>query len=190
VLTGGAGDDMLIGGAGGDTLIGGAGTADTVSYAGSAAVTLDLSAATGTGSTGDAAGDTLNGIEYVVGSSNGDSFTVSQSQGWHVDGGAGNDTVTLANNSGSVTEADLLSFLTNVETIDFGGTNVQGNLTMDASTIQSLVGAGNSSHLIINLDGDDSLAISGAAFYTQVGSDYTFYSDGSHTTQIGQLTVT
>ena len=60
-LDGGAGADTIIGGAGGDTIDGGIGS-DTASYALSAAgVTVNLGA--GTASGGDAAGDTLSGIE-------------------------------------------------------------------------------------------------------------------------------
>src|SRR3546814_8834206 len=66
----GDGNDTLIGGSGADTLIGGAGS-DTASYAGSSGgVTVDLAA--GTGSGGDAQGDTLSGIENLTGSSQGD----------------------------------------------------------------------------------------------------------------------
>jgi Ca2+-binding RTX toxin-like protein len=65
-LDGGDGDDTLEGAAGSDTLTGGIGI-DTASYAGSAAgVSVDL--ATGAMSGGDAAGDTLSGIEQVLGS--------------------------------------------------------------------------------------------------------------------------
>jgi Ca2+-binding RTX toxin-like protein len=69
-LIGGAGDDILIGGAGADRLEGGLGI-DTVSYASSAAaIALDLRGSTtgiiGTG--GDAAGDTMVGVENVTGS--------------------------------------------------------------------------------------------------------------------------
>ncbi|MFD1729814.1 calcium-binding protein, partial [Rhizobium viscosum] len=72
VLHGGNGNDILIGGAGADVLNGGAGT-DTVSYAGSSSgVTIDLDAGTGHG--GDAEGDTLSGIEVVVGSGYGDTL--------------------------------------------------------------------------------------------------------------------
>ena len=74
-ILGGAGDDRLDGGEGNDTLDGGSGAdvltggggIDTVSYAGSATgVTLNL--ATGASSGGDAQGDTLSGIEQVLGS--------------------------------------------------------------------------------------------------------------------------
>jgi Ca2+-binding RTX toxin-like protein len=64
-LFGNTADDTLTGGAGADALDGGAGT-DTAVYGGTTGVTVDLAA--GTGSGGDAAGDTLTGIENVDGS--------------------------------------------------------------------------------------------------------------------------
>jgi Ca2+-binding RTX toxin-like protein len=72
-LDGGDGNDTLEGAAGSDGLIGGAGI-DTASYAGSAAgVSVNL--ATGIVSGGDAAGDTLSGIEQVMGSGFADTLT-------------------------------------------------------------------------------------------------------------------
>ena len=72
-LRGGADDDILIGGVGADALDGGAGN-DTASYATSAAaVTVDLNAGTGLG--GDAQGDTLSGIENLIGSAFNDTLT-------------------------------------------------------------------------------------------------------------------
>jgi Ca2+-binding RTX toxin-like protein len=72
-IIGGAGNDSLNGGAGADTLDGGTGE-DTASYAGShAGVTVNLS--TGTGSGGDAQGDTLLNIEDLQGSSLADVLT-------------------------------------------------------------------------------------------------------------------
>lgn len=66
-LDGRDGDDQLIGGLGGDTLIGGPGK-DVASYASSTAgVTVELVA--GQASGGEAAGDTLSGIEHLRGSS-------------------------------------------------------------------------------------------------------------------------
>lgn len=64
-IYGEGGDDVLIGGTGADDLYGGVGT-DTAVYKGSLAVTVDL--LNGTGSGGDAAGDTLTDIENVIGS--------------------------------------------------------------------------------------------------------------------------
>ena len=70
----GLGDDDTIEGKGGaDTIDGGPGT-DTASYASSVAgVTVNL--ATGTGSGGDADGDTLSGIENLDGSNQADRLT-------------------------------------------------------------------------------------------------------------------
>ena len=89
-LSGGDGNDTLHGGAGADSLDGGAGT-DTASYATStAAVTVDLSA--GTGSGGTAAGDTLTAVENVTGSDYADTLTGDTGAN-SLDGGSGNDTL-------------------------------------------------------------------------------------------------
>lgn len=99
LLVGGSGADLLIGGAGADTLSGGAGT-DVASYAGSSAGVI-ANLATGSASGGDAAGDTLTGIEALIGSDHADTLTGSSvantllgGAGDDVlSGGAGNDTV-------------------------------------------------------------------------------------------------
>ncbi len=88
-LRGNGGSDTLIGGAGADTLRGGDGV-DTASYLGSsAAVTVDLAA--GTGSGGDAEGDTLTGIEYVQGSNVGTDWLYGDAANNVLYGQAGND---------------------------------------------------------------------------------------------------
>ena len=88
VLAGDDGNDVLTGGAGADTLDGGAGS-DTASYATSGAgVSVDLSA--GTGSGGDAEGDTLTGIENLSGSAFADTLT-GDSGANTLDGGDGAD---------------------------------------------------------------------------------------------------
>ena len=190
ILDGGQGNDTLVGGAGADTLIGGNGT-DTADYSdGSSAIALDLSTTTGTGSLGDASGDSLSGIEQVIGTSFDDGFTLNLSANWSVNGGAGYDTVTMANNSGSISASNLLGVLSNVDDIDFRGSDVQANLTIDANFIQSLVGNGNSSHLTVNFDGDDGLTIDPSAHYAQNGNEYTLYSDASMTTEVARLSVT
>ena len=79
--------------------------------------------------------------------------------------------------------------LSHVEDLDFTSTSTAANLTVDASFIQSLVGAGNASALTINLDGNDTLSIANGAFYDHTGADYNFYSDASMATQIAKLTV-
>ncbi|MGO1079395.1 calcium-binding protein [Inquilinus sp. CA228] len=99
-LSGGAGNDFLRGGAGADTLDGGAGT-DTASwYTGVTGVIIDLTA--GLGTSGDAAGDTLSGIENLSGSQSNDILEGNSGtnvlQGWNgtdaLVGLAGKDTLT------------------------------------------------------------------------------------------------
>ncbi|MFG6455798.1 beta strand repeat-containing protein [Roseateles sp. BYS96W] len=100
-LDGGAGNDLLIGGAGADALIGGAGI-DTATYAASgAAVTVNL--ATGRGSGGDAQGDTLAGVENLIGSAFDDVLTGAA--GVNVlTGGAGNDSYTVDDSADVIVE--------------------------------------------------------------------------------------
>lgn len=96
ILWGEAGNDILDGGIGNDTMVGGAGADifrggadfDTVSYASSSlGVSIDMVSGAGTN---DAAGDTFNSVEKLVGSNYGDVFrgnTFAQT----FDGGAGDD---------------------------------------------------------------------------------------------------
>jgi Ca2+-binding RTX toxin-like protein len=87
-LNGGNGADTLIGGLGADALTGGGGT-DTVSYADfNAAVSINLN--TGQGFGNHAQGDTYNGIENVIGSSQAD-FIIGESGNNRLDGAGGND---------------------------------------------------------------------------------------------------
>ena len=87
-LSGGAGDDLLIGGAGADTLVGGLGS-DTADYSTSAAgVNIGLTGTSGLG--GDAAGDSLTGIENLTGSGLNDTLTGDGAANI-LEGGAGDD---------------------------------------------------------------------------------------------------
>jgi Ca2+-binding RTX toxin-like protein len=89
-LIGGAGDDTLIGGAGADALIGGDG-ADTVSYLG-AATGVTASLADSSVNTGNAAGDTYDSIEVLIGTSVNDTL-IGNALANTLNGGAGNDTL-------------------------------------------------------------------------------------------------
>jgi len=89
-LQGGIGNDILIGGAGADMLDGGANTdIDTASYADSAGAVI-VNLATGTGSGGDAQGDTLIRIDNLIGSQFNDTL-IGDANANRLDGGGGND---------------------------------------------------------------------------------------------------
>ncbi|NAZ38176.1 M10 family metallopeptidase [Rubellimicrobium sp. CFH 75288] len=90
VLDGGAGDDRLLGGLGADILNGGAGL-DTAAYNTSAAG-VQVRLTTGTGTGGDAQGDTLTGIENLTGSGFND-LLIGNAQANTLQGLAGNDTL-------------------------------------------------------------------------------------------------
>ena len=92
VITGNSGNNTLIGGAGADTLDGGGGS-DTASYITSpSAVTVSLM--TGVCSGGDAQGDTLVGIDNLVGSNFDDTLEGNTNNGV-LNGCLGNDTVSF-----------------------------------------------------------------------------------------------
>jgi len=104
----GAGNDFVESGQGADSLVGGAGTADTLSYTDSTdGVTLDLEAGTGTG--GNAEGDTFAEFEFVQASNNDDSIT----------GSAGADTISTLEGNDSISAGDG-------DVVDGGGTAPPG----------------------------------------------------------------
>lgn len=130
-LDGGAGNDTLVGGAGADRLLGGGGV-DTASYAASAAgVTVTLDGPAGSG--GDAAGDRLYYLEYLVGSDDGDWMT-----GNHVSnrlyGGAGDDSLFGAGGN------DLLDGGAGSDTLD-GGAGID-TVSYAAATSRAFVNLG------------------------------------------------
>jgi Ca2+-binding RTX toxin-like protein len=110
VLTGAGGADTLQGFAGADSFVG-VGGVDVVTYAG-AASGVSLNMTTG-GAVGDAAGDTFDSIETILGSTFGDTLTgdgnansvVGGAGNDVIDGGAGADTL-----DGGVGTADILAY--------------------------------------------------------------------------------
>jgi Ca2+-binding RTX toxin-like protein len=133
-LKGDAGDDTLTGGAGADLLNGGAGF-DRVSYRGStSAVTVDLAA--GTASGGDATGDTLSGIEGVIGSAFNDTLSGNNDANI-LNGGAGDDTLkgdagddTLTGGAG----ADLLDGGAGFDRVSYRGSTSAVTVDLAAQT--------------------------------------------------------
>jgi len=89
-LSGGAGDDVIFGDAGSDSIDGGLGL-DLLSYENSLTA-ISVSLISGLGSGGDAAGDTITGIENVIGSNYNDTIEGSSANN-RLLGGAGNDTL-------------------------------------------------------------------------------------------------
>ncbi|MGK9237372.1 hypothetical protein KXS07_37180, partial [Inquilinus limosus] len=108
-LYGGAGDDQLVGSNGDDEFVGGAGAdvlygdggVDTVRYSDSVeGVVVDFGMASGWG--GDAEGDTLIGIENVIGSAH-DDTVIASGDANRIDGGAGWDKVDYSRSGVGVT---------------------------------------------------------------------------------------
>jgi Ca2+-binding RTX toxin-like protein len=96
-LDGGDGDDQMSGGAGADTIIGGAGV-DTVDYSGAVqpsgvGITVEVDQfGNATGEGGEAEGDTLTGIENVIGTNQNDDIRATTvAFNTFLEGGAGND---------------------------------------------------------------------------------------------------
>ncbi|WP_426959922.1 hypothetical protein [Muricoccus radiodurans] len=87
-LDGGAGNDTLMGGAGADSLIGGSDRDAASYYFSSAAVRVSL--VDGLGAGGEATGDTLVGIEHLVGSAF-DDVLLGDAGGNILNAGAGDD---------------------------------------------------------------------------------------------------
>jgi len=144
-LSGGLLSDLLLGGAGADSLQGGS-EVDTASYFGSTAgVTVSL--ATGTGSGGDAQGDTLVAdIENVTGTTFNDVLTGSAGAN-RLDGVDGNDV--LKGGAG----ADVLSGGADSDTASYAGSAAAVQVDLGAGTTAGGDAAGDTLLSIENLTG-------------------------------------
>jgi Ca2+-binding RTX toxin-like protein len=143
ILTGDAGDDLLDGGAGADSLDGGADT-DTVTYAGSAAGVM-VNLATGTGSGGDAAGDTYVAIENVIGSGFSDTITGGSAINATLDGGAGDDTIAVSAASTTViggSGTDTISYALAGSGVTVNLATGTGSNGASYSGVESVIGSG------------------------------------------------
>jgi len=129
-LDGGEDDDMLDGGGGADVLLGGAGL-DTVSYA-RAVSGVTVSLATGVGARGDAEGDTLTGVENLIGSAFDDSLTGDAGANV-LTGKSGNDVLTGLDGD------DILAGEAGADQLDGGaGTDVASYASSAAAVIANL----------------------------------------------------
>ncbi|TNE69246.1 MAG: type I secretion protein [Rhodobacteraceae bacterium] len=155
-LSGGTGDDTLIGGEGADVNSGGSGM-DMIDYSGSdAAVSVNL--ADGTASGGYAEGDTLSGVDGIIGSDYDDTLIGFDGQGTGTDaytnvfyGGAGNDTLDGAGGD------DRLYGEEGDDTI-YGG---DGDDVIDGGTGNDTLYGGAGADIIDGGDGDDTIYAGG-----------------------------
>ncbi|MCQ0988718.1 beta strand repeat-containing protein [Jiella marina] len=159
-------DNVITGGGGADTIDGGGGN-DTADYSTSSGA-VDVSLARGTGIGGDAQGDTLTGIENLVGSARGDVLTgdagdnvlAGLAGGDELNGGEGSDTVDYSA-SGSGITVDLAA-----------GTVAGGHAEGDTLTdIENVIGSDNADD--ITGDATDNVIEGGAGGDTLSGGDGT-----------------
>lgn len=140
---------------------------------------------TGSTSAGDAAGDTLIGIENLIGSGNND--TLIAAAGARIDGGAGSDTAIVTHlGGGSVSMATIASLLSNVEALSIRSDGYNTQTTFTAADIQHIVNSGAASSLTVLADSGDSFNFSPTGGETlnttDLGNgsyDYTISSSGS-----------
>lgn len=139
-LLGGFGNDTLIGGADGDSIVGGVGI-DTASYVGSTAgVNVVINGAV---SGGHAAGDTMSGIENLIGSGLNDTLS-GDGVNNTIEGGGGADSI---NGQGGTDTASYASAGAGVA-ITIGATGTAGDATGDTLTnIENLIGSGSNDTL-------------------------------------------
>ncbi|BBP61002.1 calcium-binding protein [Pseudomonas sp. St316] len=192
------GNDVIKGTAGADKIDGGAGT-DTVDYSASTeGINIDLRQGTGlVGRGGDAEGDTLIGVETVIGSAFNDVLSAgpyTTATGVRLEGGAGDDiyninmgqTPTIIEQAGggndevrvSVINASGTVLAANVERLTYVGTG-------------AFIGYGNDSdNIITGGSGNDTLFGGAGAdqFIGGVGSDIAGYTDSKEAVTINLKT--
>jgi Ca2+-binding RTX toxin-like protein len=173
-LNGGNGDDILIGGAGADALTGGSGI-DTASYAtATAGVTANMT--TPAQNTGDAAGDTYNTIENLLGSAFADTLR-GDANANKIEGGAGNDTLT--GNAGNDTFVFHAGF--GLDTIsDFSAGAAIGNvIQVDASLFADFAAIQShasqvGSNTVITYDAGNTITLTGVSISALNANDFLF----------------
>ncbi|MCZ8376131.1 MAG: cadherin domain-containing protein, partial [Beijerinckiaceae bacterium] len=144
---------------------------------------------------GGAGNDTIRGnggIDQLFGEAGNDTFILDldvQSTSLNIHGGADSDTVNVIG-TGSFTLGQL-SFLTHVETIDFEAAGVSADFTnftaTHATNVLGTSGPGNT--LTFKMDGNDTFTVAAGEHFTQTGSDYTFFTDATLTTELAKVSI-
>ncbi|MNR98479.1 Bifunctional hemolysin/adenylate cyclase precursor [compost metagenome] len=150
-ITGGSGNDTFIASAAANAFDGGGGSHNRVSYASdSANLIINLSeqlasgVAAGTGSGGNAAGDTYTNIQDVTGGAGNDTFVASLAAN-SFDGGAGSNTVSYASSLGGVTVNLSAQTVGGVNSNTGSGNYAQGDVY---TNIQNVIGSTSSDTFI------------------------------------------
>ena len=153
------GDNTLTGGAGGDTLSGGGGVDCLICRFERGGSDLATNSAAG----GHAAGDTLTGIENLIGSDHADTLT-GDSDNNTLTGGAGKDTLTggggndvfgVADSATSAALADLITDFTSGDKLDVGSLT---HIWFDNSDAVTGVGTSTNDTVIYAGNADNSAA--------------------------------
>ncbi|BCM26284.1 calcium-binding protein [Methyloradius palustris] len=188
-IIGGTGNDVIYGGDGNDSITGGAGNDNMDGGAGNDWIDARLGVDTVTGGLGN---------DTILGSVTASNIFKS------VDGGAGTDTLILSGFTVAATPTYALSTLTNInnivtnmETISIQGdaTPVATSFSVDAASIQAVVGAGTGSTLTLIHGSEDSFSITLAGTQSSTSTvvsgtetDYTIWSGAGGTgTQLAHL---
>jgi serralysin len=147
-LFGYGGNDYITGGAGSDGLAGGDGF-DFVSYYGSAlGVTINLNFTGGQSSAGDGSGDTLSGVEGVIGSNIGNDVLTGDAGANWLFGYAGNDYITGGVGGDGIDGGDGYDF------VSYYGSTLGVTINLNLSGAQSSAGDG-SGDILSGLEGID-----------------------------------
>jgi len=174
-ITGGAGNDLIQVGSGNDTVDGGTGTDNLRFLEASAGVTVDMTAGTGTGTSGTT---TFSNIENVTGSNYSDTITGNSSNNTIyttsgtdiVDGGAGTDTLNLGYgygatvdmSAGTATGTNLNTTFSNIENVTGSGygdtiTGSSGNNTISGGSGNDVIRGGGGNDTLAGDSGNDTI---------------------------------
>jgi Ca2+-binding RTX toxin-like protein len=157
-ITGTFGNNILAGLGGADTIDGGLGT-DIATYAASAAA-VNVSLATGSGFGGDADGDILNGIEWLVGSAYNDTLAGDAGDN-SLTGGGGTDTVSYEHAALGVTVT--LAATGPQDTIGAGIDKLSGFENITGSASDDTLTGNQLTNVLIGGAGNDTLEGGGGA---------------------------